>query len=82
MPVVDNHTYFKKRALVERRRARAAPKPEIAAIHLRLAEAYEALLAEIEARPPLRLVHSGRNVVAEPGASFKSDNDDRAVSGP
>ena len=82
MPVVDNHTYFKKRALVERRRAKAAPTPEIAAIHVRLAEAYEALLAEIEARPPLRLVESGRDVVAEPDSSGASGDDDRAVSAP
>ncbi len=54
----DNHEYYAARAAAEREAARSAPTSHIASIHEQLAEAYEALVAEIEARAPLRLVSS------------------------
>ena len=83
MPRLDNYRYFQQRALIERARAKVAPKPEIAAIHQQLAEAYEALVAEIKARPPLRLVgSSSRDMKAELSTSAESGQDDQAVSAP
>ncbi|HVF84058.1 MAG TPA: hypothetical protein VM913_07805 [Sphingomicrobium sp.] len=55
---MDNYLYFRQRALIERARAISAPTAVIAAIHTKLAEEYESRIAEIEARPPLRLVSS------------------------
>ena len=83
MPRLDNYRYFQQRALAERARAEVAPKPEIAAIHEQLAEAYEALVSEIEARLPLRLVGSSRkDVNAELSASAELGRDDQAASAP
>lgn len=54
----DNYTYYRKRAAAERQHAQNAGDSIPAYLHEQLAEAYEALVAEIEARPPLKLVES------------------------
>jgi hypothetical protein len=54
----DNYTYYQQRAATERRHAQQAVDPVLARLHEQLAEAYEAYVAEIEARPPLKLVGS------------------------
>lgn len=54
----SNLEYFRGRAAAERRHAEGAATPALARIHLQLAEAYEAHVAEIESKPPLRLVRS------------------------
>jgi hypothetical protein len=54
----DNYTYYQQRAATERRHAQQAVDPSLARLHEQLAEAYEAFVAEIEARPPLKLVGS------------------------
>ena len=58
MSVADNYNFYRQRAATERSCAASAGSPEIARLHEQLAEKYEALVAEIEARPPLRLVGS------------------------
>jgi hypothetical protein len=55
---LDNLTHYSRRALAERDKAATSPTLAISAIHQQLAEHYEARVAEIEARPPLRLVSS------------------------
>jgi hypothetical protein len=52
----DNHEYYRQRAATERQRAENAASPTLARLHEQLAEAYEALVAEIEGKAPLRLV--------------------------
>jgi hypothetical protein len=43
--------YYQQRALVERSRAKDAPSPEIASVHDRLADLYEAHVAETPVLP-------------------------------
>ena len=54
----ENLEYYRRRAATERRLAKSAASAALAQLHEQLAEAYEAYVAEIEARPPLRLVMS------------------------
>ena len=54
----DNLKYYARRAATQRRLEKSAASPALAQLHAQLAEAYEAYVAEIEARPPLRLVSS------------------------
>jgi vacuolar-type H+-ATPase subunit F/Vma7 len=64
---VDNFTYYSRRAVAEWKMAATSPTPVISLIHEQLAEHYEELIAEIQARPPLRLVS---NI---PQRSFQAD---------
>lgn len=52
----DNYTYYRQRAAQERQNAKNSASPALAHLHEQLAEAYEAFVAEIEAKPPLKLV--------------------------
>lgn len=54
----DNHEYYRQRAATERQHAENAASSTLARLHEQLAEAYEALVAQIDARPPLRLVEA------------------------
>lgn len=63
MSRTDNYAYFKARVQVEREAASHASTVQIASIHEQLADAYEAFVAEIEARPPLHLVSSTPELV-------------------
>jgi hypothetical protein len=54
----ENYRYYRQRAATERRLAEAAASPTLARLHEQLAEAYEAYVAEIQAKRPLRLVGS------------------------
>ena len=54
----SNLEYYRERAATQRRHAESAATPTLARIHLQLAEAYEAYVAEIVNRPSLRLVRS------------------------
>jgi hypothetical protein len=56
MSAPDNYRYYQERASAERKSAEIAPSEKIAAIHLELARQYEALVAEIKAGAPLKLV--------------------------
>jgi hypothetical protein len=74
----NNITYYRKRAMAERQMAAASPTPAISSIHRRFAEHYEALLANIEARPPLRLV-SSRPESSIVAAADGEDSDEAAT---
>jgi hypothetical protein len=77
----DNHEYYAARAAAEREAVRSAPTSHIASIHEQLAEAYEALVAEIEARPPLRLVGTEAKLDRPPPAARDDDAEEATASG-
>ena len=55
---VPQTEYYRTRAAVERELARTSPDQHIAAIHLDLAERYDALIAKGEPQPELRVASS------------------------
>ena len=65
----DNYKYYRRRAATQRRYAETAASPALRRLHEQLAKAYEAYVAEIEARPPLRLV-SSTTIRDQPTAPF------------
>jgi hypothetical protein len=65
----DNYAYYQQRAATERRHAQQAVDPVLARLHEQLAEAYEAYVAEIEARPPLKLVGTPAPRASRPDSS-------------
>jgi len=69
----DNYEYYRQRAATERRHAEEAANPNLARLHQQLAAAYEAFVAEIEARPPLQLLVSPES----PGPSLARSNSER-----
>jgi hypothetical protein len=73
----DNLTYYRKRALDERKMAATSTTRVVSSIHLRLAELYEARIAEIEVWPPLRLVSSTPESGAP--ATRREDSDEAAA---
>jgi hypothetical protein len=75
----DNYTYYQQRAATERRHAEQAGDPVLARLHEQLAEAYEAYVAEIEARPPLKLV--GSQTVTAPSSQPDSSEQVAAATG-
>jgi hypothetical protein len=75
----DNYTYYQQRAATERRHAQQAVDHSLARLHEQLAEAYEALVAEIEARPPLKL--GGSQTIAPHAMRPDSSEQDSAATG-
>ena len=76
MPPRDNYTYYRQRAKREREHAQSAADPSAACLHEQLAEAYEALVAEIRSRPHLRLVEPNMS----PGGNSSSGWSGRSAS--
>jgi hypothetical protein len=72
----EDAAYYNERAAAERRLAAMSENEEVAAIHEELARQYDALVAQAELRPTLRIVvptgglaRAGRGVLYEKSAT-------------
>ena len=72
----EDAAYYSERAAAERRLAAMSENEDVAAIHEELARQYDALVAQAELRPTLRIVvgepaRAGRGVLHEKSAATK-----------